>query len=199
MRGRVEVGGANYRCWRKPQLAQRGTITQYRRMIRALIWLGVSIVITTGACGGGTATPATSAIGAARASANGGPSNQPPVAAANATPGSAAGATCAPATCVFHAGVAGYYSCLAGAAGACTHFGGSCVPTDRCMFDAPAKLYKHCSNPVDGTCETFGATCNPAPGCWFDAKDGLFRTCTAAAGGMCSKWGELCSPAKAPA
>ena len=172
-------------------------------MIRALFWLGVSIVITTGACVGKTAAPATVSTPGAAAGRRGvvGPATKSdattpsPASPSNITPGMAAGAPCTATTCVFHAGVAGYYNCLAGAAGACTHFGGSCTPADRCMFDAATKLYKNCTKPGDGICETFGATCNPAPGCWFDAKDGLFRTCTASAGGTCTQWGELCSPA----
>ena len=198
LKGGVHVG-ANYRCWRKPQLAQRYLITHYTCMTRVLFWLVVSIAITTGACGGKTAVPATvpnpGAAGGSSAAlvpATDGGVTKPPT---KGMPGSAAGATCTPKTCVYHAGVAGYYNCLAGAAGACTHFGGSCTPADRCMFDAATMLHKNCTKPGDGTCEIFSASCNPAPGCWFDAKDGLFRRCTAGAGGACSKWGELCSPA----
>jgi hypothetical protein len=98
-------------------------------------------------------------------------------------------------TCVYHAGVASYANCLAGADGACTHFGGSCAPADKCMFDAASKLNKTCSKLSDGTCEEFAAPCNPAPGCWFDSKDNLFRSCSSATGGACTKWGGLCSPA----
>ena len=176
-------------------------------MMRALIWLGVSVALTTGACGGKSATPTTVPVTAVAAdagsgssvpAADGGVAKTPSTTSANVTPGNAAGTTCALVSCVFHAGVAGYYNCLAGAAGACTHFGGSCTPADRCMFDSAAKSYKNCNNPSDGTCDAFGAACNPKPGCWFDPKDGLFRLCSAAAGGTCSKWGELCSPAATP-
>ncbi len=175
--------------------------------MRALFCFGVSVALTTGACGGKAASPTTVPVTAAVAdagdespvpSAADSATKTPPATSAKVTPGIAAGTSCVPASCVFHAGVAGYFNCLAGAAGACTHFGGSCTPADRCMFDPAAKSYKNCNNPSDGTCDTFGAACNPKPGCWFDPNDGLFRTCATSVGGTCSKWGELCSPAATP-
>src|SRR5205085_2900909 len=42
---------------------------------------------------------------------------------------------CLQTSCAFHAGASAYFTCLAGGAGACFHFGGPCAPADHCMYD----------------------------------------------------------------
>lgn len=97
-------------------------------------------------------------------------------------------------TCVYHAGTAEYFSCLAGGAGVCFHFGRPCSPSDGCMYDAADRTYKQCSQIVEGQCQAWGAACAPASRCMFSPADGLHHTCDDVAGGTCRKYGALCAP-----
>jgi hypothetical protein len=101
---------------------------------------------------------------------------------------------CPAPTCVYHPGGAAYFTCLAGGAGMCFHFGGPCAPADNCMYDAADRTYKQCAKPVEGTCAQFGAACAPATKCMFDPADGLHHRCDAASGGKCGNYGALCAP-----
>jgi hypothetical protein len=101
---------------------------------------------------------------------------------------------CAAPTCAFHAGAAGYFTCLAGGAGACFHFGGPCTPADACMYDPTDRTYKKCGRAVEGTCAQWTGACAPASACMFDAADGLHHHCDAVSGGACQKYGALCAP-----
>jgi hypothetical protein len=101
---------------------------------------------------------------------------------------------CPSPTCVYHAGGAAYFTCLAGGAGMCFHFGGPCAPPDSCMYDAADRTYKSCAKPVEGACAHYGAACAPASKCMFDPADGLHHRCDAAAGGKCTSYGALCAP-----
>lgn len=103
---------------------------------------------------------------------------------------------CLQPSCAFHAGAAAYFTCLAGGAGACFHFGGPCTPPDACMYDPAARAYKACARPVEGRCQQWGAACAPAGGCMFDPKDGLHHHCDQVdpAHGTCAAYGALCAP-----
>ncbi len=101
---------------------------------------------------------------------------------------------CPAPTCVYHAGGAAYFNCLAGGAGMCFHFGAPCAPADSCMYDPADRAYKQCAKPVEGTCAQFGAGCAPASKCMFDPADGLHHHCDAAPGGKCTAYGALCAP-----
>ena len=101
---------------------------------------------------------------------------------------------CLAPSCVFHAGGGAYFTCLAGGAGACFHFGGPCAPADGCMYDPSTHDYKHCAHPVEGMCTQWGAACAPASGCMFDPASGLHHHCDEIAGGSCKRYGALCSP-----
>jgi len=101
---------------------------------------------------------------------------------------------CPAPTCAFHAGAAAYFTCLAGGAGACFHFGARCAPADSCMFDPGDRTYKECKNPVEGVCRTWAAACAPASKCMFNPVDGLHHHCDNASGGTCKQWGALCAP-----
>ena len=131
----------------------------------------------------------------------GGGQTHPVATESGATAGSAATAPvpvadvgCPTPTCVFHAGAAAYFTCLAGGAGACFHFGGPCTPADSCMYDPAARTYKQCSKPVEGQCTQWGAACAPASACMFDPADGLHHHCDQATGGACARYGALCAP-----
>jgi hypothetical protein len=56
--------------------------------------------------------------------------------------GSAPDVGCLTPTCAYHAGANGYFTCLAGGAGTCFHFGAPCTPKDSCMYDAGDRTYK---------------------------------------------------------
>jgi hypothetical protein len=101
---------------------------------------------------------------------------------------------CLQPSCAFHAGANGYFTCLAGGAGACFHFGGPCTPKDSCMFDAADRTYKQCARGVEGTCQQWGAACAPANACMFSPTDSLYHRCDDVAGGSCKKYGALCAP-----
>jgi hypothetical protein len=101
---------------------------------------------------------------------------------------------CSAPTCAFHAGAAAYFTCLAGGAGACFHFGARCAPSDGCMFDPGDRKYKHCNDAVEGVCRTWAAACEPASKCMFNPADGLHHHCDDASGGTCTRWGALCAP-----
>lgn len=101
---------------------------------------------------------------------------------------------CLQPTCAFHAGAAAYFTCLAGGAGACFHFGGPCAPADGCMYDPADRTYKTCSKPVEGQCSQWGAACAPASACMFDPADGLAHHCDQVTGGTCAHYGALCAP-----
>ena len=101
---------------------------------------------------------------------------------------------CLVTSCAFHAGGGAYFTCLAGGAGACFHFGAPCAPADHCMYDPADRTYKQCAAPVEGTCGKWGAACAPTSACMFDPGDGLHHHCEQVAGGSCAKFGALCSP-----
>ena len=129
----------------------------------------------------------------------GGPAKPPPAGKANAGAGPSAPIVlpaigCPTPSCVFHAGAAAYFTCLAGGAGACFHFGAACAPADACMYDPADRTYKHCARMTEGACEQWGAACAPASKCMFSAADGLHHTCDDVAGGGCKRYGALCAP-----
>jgi hypothetical protein len=101
---------------------------------------------------------------------------------------------CLTATCAYHQNTATYFTCLAGGAGMCFHFGAACTPSESCMVDASDHKYKTCANPVEGTCAQYGAACAPANHCMFSFDDGLYHTCDSAGDGQCKHYGALCAP-----
>ena len=101
---------------------------------------------------------------------------------------------CLAPTCAYHAGATGYFTCMAGGAGTCFHFGAPCTPKDNCMYDASDRTYKQCARAVEGMCQQWGAACAPASACMFSASDGLHHKCDDVAGGSCKKYGALCAP-----
>jgi hypothetical protein len=131
--------------------------------------------------GGATTHTTTAGSGSARGSAA-------------PTPVAVADIGCLTPSCAFHPGAAAYFTCLAGGAGACFHFGGPCTPADSCMYDPAAKTYKSCARPVEGQCQQWGAACAPANGCMFDPQDGLHHHCDQVTGGTCARYGALCAP-----
>ena len=104
--------------------------------------------------------------------------------------------SCEVNSCAYHAGADGYFTCLAGGAGACFHFGGTCAPQDRCMYNAATKRYATCDDISEGKCQRFGKACSPSTGCWFTPADGLHHACEKADAehGTCNKVGALCAP-----
>ena len=68
---------------------------------------------------------------------------------------------CPTPSCAFHAGAGAYFTCLAGGAGACFHFGAPCTPADACMFGAPDGLHHACDDISGGSCKRYGALCAP--------------------------------------
>jgi hypothetical protein len=101
---------------------------------------------------------------------------------------------CLTATCAYHQNTATYFTCLAGGAGMCFHFGAACTPSESCMIDAADRTYKKCAAPVEGTCAQWGAACAPANACMFAFDDGLYHHCDEVAGGTCKRYGALCAP-----
>jgi hypothetical protein len=101
---------------------------------------------------------------------------------------------CPAPTCAFHAGVSGYFTCLASGAGMCFHFGPSCAPTDSCMYDPADRSYKQCARSIEGTCQQWGTACAPATRCMFNPSSGLHHRCDEVAGGGCRRYGALCAP-----
>jgi hypothetical protein len=108
---------------------------------------------------------------------------------------------CPSPTCAFHAGASAYFTCLAGGAGTCFHFGAPCAPPDSCMYDPSDRVYKRCARTSEGTCTQWspaagaaGATCGPATKCMFNPSDGLHHQCDEIAGGGCKRYGALCAP-----
>jgi hypothetical protein len=101
---------------------------------------------------------------------------------------------CPSPTCAFHAGASGYFTCLAGGAGACFHFGSPCAPRDACMYDPNARSYKHCARASEGMCQQWGVACAPVTKCMFNPSDRLHHQCDEVAGGGCKRYGALCAP-----
>jgi hypothetical protein len=101
---------------------------------------------------------------------------------------------CLKPSCAYHAGGNAYFTCLAGGAGVCFHFGGPCTPKDNCMYDAGDRTYKQCARAVEGTCQQWGTACAPQGACMFSPTDGLHHTCDDVAGGGCKRYGALCAP-----
>jgi hypothetical protein len=101
---------------------------------------------------------------------------------------------CLVTSCAFHAGTGQYFTCLAGGAGVCFHFGAACTPADGCMYDPSDRSYKACAKGVEGTCAQWGAACAPKSACMFSATDGLYHHCDDIAGGACKRYGALCAP-----
>ncbi|HEY1555705.1 MAG TPA: hypothetical protein VGF94_12795 [Kofleriaceae bacterium] len=153
-----------------------------------------ALVLVVTACGPATEGPVARPLppkpvahaGSAAAGSGAGSAAQPgPVAAPELG--------CPAPSCAYHAGAAGYFTCLSGGAGACFHFGGPCAPADGCMFDGHA--YRPCTRAVEGTCAQWGAgACAPRSGCMFDPADGLHHHCDDVAGGTCNRYGALCAP-----
>lgn len=102
---------------------------------------------------------------------------------------------CGDDPCVFHTGAGTYHRCLAGAAGACFHYGARCEPEDGCMIDAATATFRRCEEPGEGRCARFADPCQPAGTCVLDPADGLYRTCDSLVDGRCQRYGELCDPA----
>lgn len=101
---------------------------------------------------------------------------------------------CPTPSCAFHAGAGAYFTCLAGGAGACFHFGAACAPADGCMYDPAARAYKQCARAIEGTCAAWGAACAPGARCMFNPADGLHHHCDDVSGGSCRRYGALCAP-----
>jgi hypothetical protein len=161
-------------------------VARYSRAVRqllvlALVACGHPADVKHATPGGGTIHAVGQGSGSAAGSAA-----TPPVAVADVG--------CPAPSCAYHAGAAAYFTCLAGGAGACFHFGAPCAPADGCMFDAADRTYKSCANPVEGQCRQWGAACAPASGCMFDPADGLHHHCDRITGGTCAQYGALCAP-----
>jgi len=101
---------------------------------------------------------------------------------------------CPMPTCVYHVGGGAYFTCLAGGAGACFHFGGPCTPADSCMYDPTDHHYKTCATASEGVCAKWAASCTPAHACMFDPVDGLQHHCDSVSDGTCQRFGALCAP-----
>jgi hypothetical protein len=101
---------------------------------------------------------------------------------------------CPAPTCVFHAGAGAYFTCLAGGAGTCFHFGATCAPADLCMYDPAGRSYKQCARAGEGVCMKWGAACVPPGKCMFTPADGLHHRCEEVADGGCKRYGALCAP-----
>lgn len=101
---------------------------------------------------------------------------------------------CPNPSCVYHAGVAAYFTCTSSGSGNCTHFGPACTPQNACMYEAASRTYKQCTKPVEGSCKAWGAACTPASTCMFDARDGYHHECSEFANGQCKKFGAFCTP-----
>jgi len=156
-----------------------------RSLILALLLIGCGTPPAakrpTGSGSGSGSTTTTTPAGPSANPTVGGPSNVRDIG-------------CLKPTCVFHAGAAAYFTCQAGGAGTCFHFGSPCTPDGTCMYDPAAKSYKQCTKPVEGTCAAWGGACAPATKCMYNAADGLHHTCDSVDGGSCKKFGALCSP-----
>ncbi len=159
-------------------------------------WLLVLVI----ACGGGSQEVKQTGGGKDHAVAAGSGSAAPKLpgrpgkGSAAAPVGDAPDIGCLTTSCVFHAGAAAYFTCLAGGAGACFHFGGPCTPADACMYDPGDRTYKQCGKPVEGACTQWGAACAPRSACMFDPADGLHHHCDEPGAGTCKRYGALCSP-----
>ena len=154
------------------------------------------IVLANLACGGSSPEvkqPAGTGSGSATTVVS---NKKPPpgVGSGSAAVQSAPDVGCLTATCAYHQGTATYFTCLAGGAGVCFHFGGACTPSESCMVDAADRTYKKCANPIEGTCAQWGAACAPANACMFSFDDGLYHHCDEVAGGSCKRYGALCAP-----
>lgn len=103
---------------------------------------------------------------------------------ASTTPSAVPEIGCLTPTCAYHAGAGSYFTCLAGGAGTCFHFGGPCTPPDKCMYDTSSRTYKQCANSVEGACQQWGTACTPANGCMYSPADGMHH----------DKSGALCAP-----
>jgi len=101
---------------------------------------------------------------------------------------------CPAPTCVFHVGAGAYFTCLAGGAGACFHFGAPCAPPDLCMYDPADRAYKQCAQASEGACMKWGAACVPPAKCMFTPSDGLHHRCDEVGDGRCKRYGALCAP-----
>ena len=77
----------------------------------------------------------------------------------------------------FHAGAGAYFTCFAGGAGACFHFGAPCTPADAACTTggagrtSPARAGR-------GHVPQWGAACAPASGCMFDPPTACTITAT---------------------
>lgn len=157
-------------------------------------WLALAVVIT--ACSHPTA-PANPAPGKPAVVADAGAAKQPaPPPKQPPPPGfvPAPDIGCPTTSCVYHAGVGQYFTCMAGGAGVCFHFGAACTPSDKCMYDAADRTYKTCKTPGEGTCAAYGAACAPTSKCMLEPATGLHKTCDHPVDGKCASYGALCSP-----
>jgi hypothetical protein len=149
------------------------------------------VIIVAASCGGGS--PEVKQGGQSRGSAVARPA---PKATGSAAPVDVAALDvgCLSTTCAYHQATATYFTCLAGGAGVCFHFGAACTPPESCMIDATDRTYKKCSNAVEGVCSQWGAACAPANQCMFSFDDGMYHHCDDVAGGACKRYGALCAP-----
>lgn len=160
-------------------------MARYIRAVRQLL------VLALVACGHPAVQHATPPGGTTHAVAQGSGST---TGSAAPTPVTVTDVGCLAPSCAYHAGAAAYFTCLAGGAGACFHFGAPCAPADGCMFDAKDRTYKQCGKPVEGQCQQWGAACAPASACMFDPASGLHHHCDQITGGTCAHYGALCAP-----
>ncbi len=98
------------------------------------------LAVTLAACG--PKTPSATHAGGGTGSGSGAGGRTTAGQGSGATAGQGSGRVasvpdvgCLTPTCAYHAGGGGYFTCLAGGAGVCFHFGGPCAPADACMFD----------------------------------------------------------------
>lgn len=101
---------------------------------------------------------------------------------------------CPATSCVFHPGAGLYFTCLAGGAGVCFHFGAACTPADKCMYDPADHTYKTCKTPVEGGCTGYGPACAPASKCMLEPATGIHKLCASPANGQCPAFGAVCAP-----
>lgn len=183
--------------------ARLDAVNAWQRLSLAALALGLMVACSSSATPGpvspgGGATGGGAVDGTPSAGGGGGDAGSaaPPVASKPGKPLlDPAGQACVQPSCAYHAGVGGYFFCLAGGAGSCFHFGSPCEPPEACMFEAASRTFKRCAEVVEGKCQRFGAACEPRGTCWYRAEDRLYRECLDRKPGACARWGDLCAPA----
>ena len=167
------------------------TTSRYISRVRLVL---IAAIIGSVACGAPPEPKHVNPVTHANAGSASRPNPVTPVGVATPPDVAARDVPCPAPSCAYHAATAAYFTCLAGGAGACFHFGSRCTPTDACMYDATDRTYKQCTNASEGTCRTWAAACEPTSKCMFDPIDGLHHHCDDAGGGACKHWGALCAP-----